>query len=114
LARVYFASARPPRNADASAVSFTNNPNVDTSAFKEIAPDARAIVPSSWGEYGIVDGQLWNDLIIEFAVSAFGAAEGTRGRNNDFGCILRLCEREHQLDGRIISCLENIFLRRRK
>ncbi|MCL2456143.1 MAG: leucine-rich repeat protein [Defluviitaleaceae bacterium] len=53
LTNVYFSSPAPP--------------TVQSDAFRNIAPNARAIVPSNWGAHGITNGQLWNGLIIEFA-----------------------------------------------
>jgi hypothetical protein len=41
-------------------------PNVGSGVFSNVAPNARAVVPSSWGAHGISEGQLWNGLIIEF------------------------------------------------
>jgi hypothetical protein len=50
-------------------VRFTSEtpPAVGADAFQNVDPNARAIVPSSWGEHGVVDGQFWNGLIISFA-----------------------------------------------
>ena len=39
----------------------------DTYAFQNVKSGARAIVPATWGDYGIEEGSLWNGLIVVYA-----------------------------------------------
>jgi hypothetical protein len=56
LARIYFTSATPP--------------DIGEDAFQNIAPNSRAIVPSSWEAHGVSNEALWHGLIVEFIPTA--------------------------------------------
>jgi hypothetical protein len=56
LKDIHFDSARPPT---------INNPR--RGAFYSVHPDARAIVPQSWGDHGVTEGAMWHGLFVVFS-----------------------------------------------
>ena len=45
-------------------------PEVGENSFNYVAPNARAIVPPSWGSHGLADGALWHGLTVVYTESS--------------------------------------------